>query len=138
MADASYQTKVYTKQGGDEIVVASGGLIAVEPGGYIDNGSAVQLTATAAIAAGVQNIALNHATVVIAATMVATEHRGLVIIGDTSASGTAAHTVTLTSGTFNGTATIATFNAPGETLIVFFDEAGVGTIVANIGAVALS
>lgn len=138
MVDVTYGPKTYRKKGGDEIVVASGGLITVEPGGFIDNGSAVQLTATAAIAAGVQNIALSHATVVIAATMVATEHRGMVIIGDTSASGTAAHTVTLTGGTFNGTATIATFNAPGETLIVFFDKNGAGAVVANIGGVALS
>ena len=35
MADASYQPKVYHKQGGDELVVASGGAITVEPGGTI-------------------------------------------------------------------------------------------------------
>lgn len=35
MADATYQPKVYRKQGGDELVVASGGVITIEAGGYI-------------------------------------------------------------------------------------------------------
>lgn len=36
MPDGTYQTKVYEKQGGDEIVVASGGKITVESGGLVD------------------------------------------------------------------------------------------------------
>lgn len=36
MADATYQPKVYRKQGGDELVVASGGSITVESGGALD------------------------------------------------------------------------------------------------------
>jgi len=36
MADPTYQPKVYRKRGGDEIVVASGGKITIEPGGAID------------------------------------------------------------------------------------------------------
>lgn len=35
MVDTSYQPKVYRKQGGDELVVASGGLITVESGGAL-------------------------------------------------------------------------------------------------------
>lgn len=35
MADTSFKTKVYRKQGGDEMVVASGGEINIEPGGII-------------------------------------------------------------------------------------------------------
>jgi hypothetical protein len=35
MPDASYQPKVYRKQGGDEMVVASGGAITVEAGGSL-------------------------------------------------------------------------------------------------------
>ena len=35
MADGTYQPKVYRKQGGDELVVASGGVINVESGGAI-------------------------------------------------------------------------------------------------------
>lgn len=36
MADATYGPKVYHKQGGDEVVVASGGKITLESGGEID------------------------------------------------------------------------------------------------------
>jgi hypothetical protein len=102
------------------------------------NGLIQELTASGAVLGTTQILDLNHATVVIAATMVAPEHEGLFIIRDTSASGTAAHTVTLTGGTWNGTATIATLNAPGEQLVVFFDSTGRGTIIENTGAVALS
>ncbi|PWB94664.1 hypothetical protein [Methylosinus sporium] len=37
MVDATYQPKVYDKQGGDELVVASGGKITIESGGLIEN-----------------------------------------------------------------------------------------------------
>jgi hypothetical protein len=36
MADTTYQSKVYRKQGGEELVVADGGKITVESGGEID------------------------------------------------------------------------------------------------------
>ena len=100
--------------------------------------STQELTASGAVDAGVRCLRLNHASTIIAATMVAPSHPGLFTVVDTSASGTAAHTVTLTGGTWNGTNTIATLNAPAEALIVFFDENGRGTIVSNIGSVALS
>jgi hypothetical protein len=35
MADASYQTKIYEQQGGDRLVVASGGTIQVDSGGAV-------------------------------------------------------------------------------------------------------
>jgi hypothetical protein len=35
MPDQTYDTKVYMKQGGDELVVASGGVITVEAGGQV-------------------------------------------------------------------------------------------------------
>lgn len=35
MTDATYQTKVYEKQGGNEVVVASGGQLTVESGGLV-------------------------------------------------------------------------------------------------------
>jgi len=50
----------------------------------------------------------------------------------------AAHTLTLTAGTFDGTNNVATLNAPGEALAVFVDGDGNGTILENTGAVALS
>ena len=98
-----------------------------------------ELTVTGAVTAGVQSVELNHATVVIAATIAsAVNHPGLFVVKDTSASGTAAHTLTLTVGTWNGTATIATLNARDEALFVYFDSAGRGQVIANIGAVVLS
>ena len=36
MADETYTTKVYRKQGGDELVVASGGKIIIESGGAVE------------------------------------------------------------------------------------------------------
>lgn len=106
------------------------------------NGMTVQATtatANATITPGVHRVELNHATVVIAATIAAAKkHAGLFVVANTSASGTAAHTLTLTDGTFDGTNNVATLNAPGEQLIVMFDKNGDGTILANIGGVALS
>lgn len=98
-----------------------------------------ELTATAAVTPGVGILEVNHATVVVAATIAdSIAHAGLFIVKDTSASGTAAHTVTMTSGTWDGTSTIATLNAPGEQITVFIDDAGNGTVIENTGAVALS
>lgn len=98
-----------------------------------------ELTVSGAVTAGVQTVELNHASVVIAATIAnANAHQGLFVVKDTSATGTAAHTLTLTAGTFNGTNNIATFNARDECLVVYFDSTGRGTIVVNVGAVALS
>lgn len=98
-----------------------------------------ELTASGAVTAGVQTVELNHASVVIAATIAnANAHQGLFVVKDTSATGTAAHTLTLTAGTFNGTNNVATFNARDECLVVYFDSTGRGTIVVNVGSVALS
>jgi hypothetical protein len=95
-----------------------------------------ELTASGAVTDGVQSLELNHASVVIAATM--TPKPGLFVVKDTSASGTAAHTLTLNSGTFNGTNTVATLNARDEMLVVYFDSDLRGQVIANVGAVALS
>ena len=98
-----------------------------------------ELTATAAVTPGVKSVELNHATVVIAATIADSKaHQGLFVVKDTSASGTAAHTLTLTAGTFDGTNNVATLNAPLECLAVWFDSAGAGTIIENVGTVVLS
>lgn len=98
-----------------------------------------ELTATGAVTAGVQSVELNHASTVIAATIAnSTGHPGLFIVKNTSASGTAAHTLTLTSGTFDGTNNVATLDAPNEALVVYFDSAGNGSILSNVGSVALS
>jgi hypothetical protein len=96
-----------------------------------------ELTATGAIPAGTQATELNHASVIIAATYTV-EPNTIRIFKDTSATGTAAHTVTLTGGTFNGTNTIATFNARDDFIMIHFDSAGRGSVIANVGSVAFS
>jgi len=102
-------------------------------------GETQELTASGAVNPGAQIVELNHATVVIAATIADfAAHPGIFIVKDTSGSGTAAHTLTLTAGTFDGTNNVATLNAPGEALAVFVDGDGNGTILENTGAVALS
>ncbi|AKR54329.1 hypothetical protein XM25_00610 [Devosia sp. H5989] len=95
-----------------------------------------ELTASGAVLEGVQSLELNHASVVIAATM--KPKPGLFVVKDTSATGTAAHTLTLTEGTFNGTNTVATLNARDEMLMVYFDSNLRGQVIANVGSVALS
>ena len=115
--------------GGDKLQAAAGD----------GSGAAIQaLTASGAVAAATDILEVAHASVVIAATMDASQHRGLFILRNTSASGTAAHTVTLTNGTWNGTATIATTDAPGEALVVFFDGNGRGQVIENTSSVGLS
>ena len=98
-----------------------------------------ELTASGAVTTGVQSVELNHTSVAVVTTIAdAANHQGLFVVKDTSASGTAAHTLTLTAGTFNGTNNVATLNAAKECLVVYFDSDGNGTIVENVGAVALS
>ena len=143
---------------GFKVAVKSGGEIDVESGGTLKlAGTAVtatadelnnaadasarvqQLTASGAVTAGVQSVELSHATVAIAATIAsAVNHPGLFVVKNTSASGTAAHTLTLTAGTWNGTNNVATLNAPGECLVVYFDSTGKGVVLENIGVVGLS
>jgi hypothetical protein len=134
---------------GDNIVASNGGALvyamtvaAISSAGVVTTQlqTSQELTASAAITPGVQSIELNHATVAVVTTIADSKaHQGLFIIKDTSASGTAAHTVTLTAGTFNATGnTVATLNAPLEFLAVWFDSAGLGEVLVNVGSVALS
>jgi hypothetical protein len=106
-----------------------------------DVGPAAAYTTTtpAAIPAGVNVIELNHATLAIEKTIGSlVDHQGLMVIKDTSATGTAAHKVTVTTGTLDGSHKVATLDAPNECLVVFIDSAGNGTVVANVGTVGLS
>jgi hypothetical protein len=115
---------------------------AVTAGGAASiSGGALEVTETAGgtVGAGISEVQLNHATVIAAATIAdASLHEGIFVVVNTSASGTAAHTLTLTLGTFDGTNNVATLNAPAEMLVVIFDNAGNGRIIQNTGAVALS
>lgn len=106
---------------------------------YIGN-SYQELTATGAIRPSRKGvIALNHASVVIAATLAAPVPGDEYYIIDTSASGTAAHTVTLPSGvTWNGTNRVATLDAPNEALHVVATSPTRFFILENIGSVAFS
>ena len=88
---------------------------------------------------GIAVLELNHATVIAAVTIAAPVAGSFLIIVNTSASGTAAHTVTLTAGDFDGAdGNIATLNAPEEALIVYGLSATRYVIVENIGTVGLT
>lgn len=97
------------------------------------------LTATGAITITSGLVLLSHATVVIAATKAAPAAGDVLYIVNTSASGTAAHTVTLPSGvTWDGTNDVATLDAPGEALLAIAVSATRFVVLANVGEVAFS
>jgi len=96
-----------------------------------------ELTVSGAIKANL--VGLNHTTVIIAATLPAPVAGQICFIVDTSASGTAAHTVTVPSGvTFDGTNNTATLNAPNEALYLVAVSTTRWQIILNVGSVALS
>ena len=143
----SYIPKTYRKDGGDTHVIADGGKLLIESGGVFEfDGTQVtstqvqELTVSGAILDGVQSVELNSiAAEIVAATLAdASAHQGLFVVKNTSASGTKAHTVTITTGTWDGTNKVITLNAPKECIAVFFDSAGNGTLLENVGEVALS
>jgi hypothetical protein len=111
---------------------------------YVDSlragrGNVQELTESGAVTPGVNAIELNHASAAIEATIAdLADHQGLLVIKDTSASGTAAHTVTASAGTFDGTNDVVTLNASGECIALWIDSAGNGTVLENVGSVALS
>lgn len=89
------------------------------------------------ITEGVESIELNGATQITATIGDSKDHGGFLLVKQTG-SGTAGHTVTLANGTWNGTATIVTLNAVNEAIMVYIDGEGDGTIIENVGSVALS
>jgi hypothetical protein len=98
------------------------------------------LTASGAVNAAVQAVFLNHATVAIASTIAtAVTHQGLFLIkaGLEPAVGQD-HTCTITTGNWNGTNKVATFADINDSLLVYFDAAGNGTVLVNTGSVAFS
>lgn len=103
------------------------------PGGFRQ-----ELTATGDVQIGTYCLDLNHASVAIVATMDARDHVGFFAVCDTSASGTAGHSLQLTTGTFDGTNNKVVLNAPGENLFVFFDGTGRGRILGSQGSPTLS
>jgi hypothetical protein len=92
--------------------------------------TAAQMTVSGPVTTGARVVELNHATVAIAATM-PQGPAGFFAVVNTSASGTAAHTITLTTGSWNGTNRVLTTNAPAESCLIYFDTAGRGTVIYN-------
>jgi hypothetical protein len=101
--------------------------------------NAQELTESGAVTPGVNAVELNHIDTAVEATIAdLSAHPGMLVIKNTSASGLAAHTVTATAGTFDGTNDVVTLNAGGECIVLWIDSAGNGTIIENVGEVALS
>lgn len=97
------------------------------------------LTASGAITINSGLVQLNHASVAIAATLDAPTVGDRLIIADMSASGTAAHTVTLPSGvTWDGTNRVLTLNAPGEFVHVIATSATRFLVLASGGTPTFS
>ena len=101
-----------------------------------------EYTASAVVAGGaVRSFELNHISAAIAITgLDGKDYAGqIVVIKDTSASGTEAHTVVLKDGTFNAANNNkVTLNAPDEMIAIYFDSNGDGDVLLNIGSVALA
>jgi len=105
----------------------------------VGSGRVQELIVTGAVTSGVTSIELNHIDTIIEATIAdLSNHAGFLMIKDTSATGTAAHTVTATAGTFNGTNNILTLNALNEAILIWVDSAGNGTVIENVDTVAVS
>ena len=62
----------------------------------------------------------------------------LVFIKCIAVGGGEAHTVAVSPGTFDGTNTLATFDAADEFLLIYVGYDGVGNILINSGSVGLS
>jgi len=102
-------------------------------------GRVQELIVSGVVAAGTESVELNHATVIVAATIADLNlHQGFLMIKDTSATGVVAHTITAAIGTFDGTNDILTFNALNDAILLYIDSAGNGTIIENVGSVVPS
>lgn len=95
------------------------------------------ITASGAISASANFVTLSSTTPKIEATIAAPVPGQFLVITQIDA-GTAGHTVTLTAGTFDGSANVATFNAVGDTLVLFGVSATRYVVVENIGTVGLA
>jgi len=97
---------------------------------------AAVVTASGAIPSG-SFIQLNQAASPLAMT-IATGDAGRFLVITQIDAGTQGHTVTLGAITYDGSNKTATFNAAGETLVLFGVSSTRYVIVANIGSVAIS
>ncbi len=96
-------------------------------------------TTTGAFDATTRALQLNHATVVIAGTWASAPLIGQIAsIINTSASGTAAHTVKLGAGTFDGTNNTVTLNAPDEAIFLIATSSTRWFVISSVGTPAYS
>lgn len=111
MTDTTYQTKVYIKQGGEELVIADGGKITVESGGSIEG---IGLDGNVAVAADVLAIPLTAAHV--------SKTTGADAEALTLANGTPGQVITITlTVDGGGTGTLTPATKTGFATIVFAD-----------------
>ena len=133
---------VFTDNDGTELLsIESDGTIDVKTAGGLVQNNTQTLIASGAVLASTSVLELNSATTsgAITATIAdLTLMAGSLFIKDNSAGGTAEKTVTAAAGTFDGTNNVLTFNAPKEAIMLQIDSAGNGTIIENVGSVAIS
>jgi hypothetical protein len=154
MADATYQPKVYRKNGGDILIVASGGEVDVESGGALKL-AGVELTASAAELNAVAGSSLTGATTAVAADALAIPVTHRIVTKTTGADGealTLANGVagqrltivltvdgggdgTLTPATATGWATIV-FADAGDTASLEYVDDTVGWIILGLSGLA--
>lgn len=94
-------------------------------------------TASGAVSAGVQSVELNSVPAITTTIADASLHPGLFIVKHKSSSGGQNHFCNITTGTWNGTNKVAKLDAANEALVVYFDSAGNGTVLVNVGSVSL-
>lgn len=125
MADASYNTKVYFKQGGDELVVASGGKVTVEGQTAVTQATSITTGVTCNALAGVittvsQNVAAGaEADIVVTNNqVVATDVPVVAIKTHTSAGSFMAAVVSVAAGSFTIRLTNLHASAAGDNVLV--------------------
>lgn len=147
-----YNTKIYTKQGGDERIYQSGASVDYETGAIIklagtdirdklenvlasndvtvyDDGGAIDISGIALITGG---------TGIADLTLAAPEAGVRCEIRIDSLSSGSVVVTTGTGVTFDGTNNTATFDAADEALVLAYSSATQWQIVENVGSVALS
>jgi hypothetical protein len=137
LSGSTIKTDTIAETTGDAGVTIDGALL---KDGRSNLGRQVQaLTASGEITIKSGLVTLAHGTTPIAATLPAPVAGDELIIINTSATGTEAHTVTVEAGvTLDGTNDVATLDAPGDVLHMIAVSATRWYILENIGTVVLS
>lgn len=97
------------------------------------------LPGAAAITSDVREVLLSDNTTGIAATIAdASDLSGRAILFKQIGASAVDHTIVITTGTWDGTNKTVTFQDANDAILVWFDFFGNGTILENVGSVALS